>query len=136
VLETLPDGDQLCHGDMHPGNIMLSRRGPMVIDWTNARRGHPAADIARSILILDFGTPLPALPAHIHALTRVGRRLFSRAYLRAYRRVRPIDEGLVARWQVVCAADRITGPVGFENVLPTMLLGARRDERHGRRVAW
>ncbi|TMA37195.1 MAG: aminoglycoside phosphotransferase family protein, partial [Deltaproteobacteria bacterium] len=44
MLETLPDGDQLCHGDMHPGNIMLSRRGPMVIDWTNARRGHPAAD--------------------------------------------------------------------------------------------
>jgi len=29
----------------------------------------------------------------------------------------------------------VTDPVGFENVLPTMLLGAR-DERHGRRVAW
>jgi len=30
----------------------------------------------------------------------------------------------------------VTDPVGFENVLPTMLLGARRDARHGRRVAW
>jgi len=102
----------------------------MVIDWTNARRGHPAADIARSVLILDFGAPLPTLPALIHALTRMGRRLFSRAYLRAYRRVRPIDERLVARWEVVCAADRITEQIEGEKRALLKLL-----EYHASRLA-
>jgi RIO-like serine/threonine protein kinase len=24
------------HGDLHPGNVMLTATGPLVIDWTNA----------------------------------------------------------------------------------------------------
>ncbi len=35
-LDGLPDGDRLCHGDLHPGNLLLGRDGPAVIDWTDA----------------------------------------------------------------------------------------------------
>jgi uncharacterized protein (TIGR02172 family) len=50
-VEPLPDGDSLCHGDFHPDNVIMSLRGPMVIDWSAGRRGHPLADVARTWLI-------------------------------------------------------------------------------------
>src|SRR5262249_24371676 len=51
VLETLPDADALCHGDYHPDNVLLSARGPLVIDWENAALGDPLADVARTLLL-------------------------------------------------------------------------------------
>jgi hypothetical protein len=47
--EALPaagTGDWLLHLDLHPANVILSPTGPFVIDWTNARRGEPALDVA------------------------------------------------------------------------------------------
>ncbi len=38
-LDTLLDGQRLCHGDYHPGNVILTEAGPIVIDWMTARAG-------------------------------------------------------------------------------------------------
>jgi aminoglycoside phosphotransferase (APT) family kinase protein len=32
--------------DLHPLNVMMSSRGPIVIDWANAVRGDPNTDVA------------------------------------------------------------------------------------------
>ena len=37
----------LCHGDLHPSNVILSADGPMVVDWFDASRGDPIGDVAR-----------------------------------------------------------------------------------------
>jgi len=37
---------RLLHMDLHPENVLLSPAGPVVIDWTNARAGDPALDVA------------------------------------------------------------------------------------------
>jgi aminoglycoside phosphotransferase (APT) family kinase protein len=107
VLDTLPDGDRLCHGDFHPGNILLGERGPSVIDWTGAARGDPAADLARSRLLLRQSAIPEYMPALIRRFQAMGRRGFFRLYLRAYARARPIDSDLVDRWEIVRVADRI-----------------------------
>jgi hypothetical protein len=39
MLEALPDRQNLCHGDYHPGNVLITRRGPLVIDWMTACAG-------------------------------------------------------------------------------------------------
>ena len=39
-------GTQLLHMDLHPLNVMMSSRGPIVIDWANAARGDPNIDVA------------------------------------------------------------------------------------------
>ncbi|MFJ1547862.1 phosphotransferase [Streptomyces sp. NPDC088246] len=44
--------DRILHLDLHPDNVMLTDRGPVVIDWSNTREGVPAADRAMSTLIL------------------------------------------------------------------------------------
>lgn len=52
--ETLPaagDGDRVLHLDLHPDNVILSPNGPVVVDWTNARRGDPALDVALTWVI-------------------------------------------------------------------------------------
>jgi tRNA A-37 threonylcarbamoyl transferase component Bud32 len=37
---------RLLHMDFHPGNVILSSRGPVVIDWAISRAGEAALDVA------------------------------------------------------------------------------------------
>lgn len=47
------DGAGLLHLDLHPLNVILTaERGPVVIDWTNAAAGHPAFELARTLVTL------------------------------------------------------------------------------------
>ena len=54
-LHAIPTADparRVLHLDLHPENVMLSARGPIVIDWRNAAEGPPELDVALSALIL------------------------------------------------------------------------------------
>ncbi|HEY7420869.1 MAG TPA: phosphotransferase [Gaiellaceae bacterium] len=50
-LPAVGRGDRLVHLDLHPANVILSPEGAVVIDWTNARRGDPALDVALTWVI-------------------------------------------------------------------------------------
>ena len=43
---------RVLHLDLHPGNVILSPGGPVVIDWRNSAEGPPDLDLAVSALIL------------------------------------------------------------------------------------
>ncbi|MFY4721331.1 phosphotransferase family protein [Streptomyces sp. LaBMicrA B280] len=45
-------GARVLHLDLHPDNVMLTPDGPRVIDWSNARDGHPGLDWGMSAVIL------------------------------------------------------------------------------------
>jgi aminoglycoside phosphotransferase (APT) family kinase protein len=70
-LAGMPDGERLCHGDFHPKNIMGDAAQPIVIDWPDARRGEPAADVCRSWLLLKLHAEDLAEP-YLDAYCRVG----------------------------------------------------------------
>ena len=44
--------ERLIHVDFHPDNVLLSERGPVVIDWANSRSGKPAFDVAMTWVIV------------------------------------------------------------------------------------
>jgi aminoglycoside phosphotransferase (APT) family kinase protein len=45
-------GSRILHLDLHPENVLMTARGPMVIDWCNARPGDPDLDTGLTALIL------------------------------------------------------------------------------------
>jgi aminoglycoside phosphotransferase (APT) family kinase protein len=78
------DGDALLHLDLHPENVILTERGPVVIDWPNAARGPGGADVAHTWLVLACS--LPPEDRLKRAVTLSGRRLFLALFLRNYSR--------------------------------------------------
>lgn len=93
LLERLPDGTVLCHYDLHADNVLLTRRGPVVIDWMGAAVGHPLADVARSLLLMRIGgAPGPAE-------SRL-RTFLSGAYLRRYLRLTRASRAALAQWEL------------------------------------
>jgi aminoglycoside phosphotransferase (APT) family kinase protein len=114
VLDGLPDGDRLCHGDLHPGNVLLTADRAAVIDWGAATRGAPEADHARTLLLLRWADPLPGTPPVSRALIAAGRALLAAAYARAYRHVRPPTAHQHRSWLVVNAAARLSEGIRTE----------------------
>jgi Ser/Thr protein kinase RdoA (MazF antagonist) len=115
VLDGLPDGDRLCHGDYHPGNVLLAADRVAVIDWPNAARGAPEADHARTRLLLRWADPLPDTAPVFRALITAGRSVFAHGYARAYRRGSPQPLRQVESWLVVHAAARLAEGIEAEH---------------------
>jgi aminoglycoside phosphotransferase (APT) family kinase protein len=65
--------------DLHPDNVLLSQRGPMVIDWSNASGGDGADDVALTWVILTTSAVPGPLP--FRALAGAGRDLLVNAFL-------------------------------------------------------
>jgi tRNA A-37 threonylcarbamoyl transferase component Bud32 len=45
-------GSDLLHMDLHPLNVMVGPRGPVVIDWARASRGAAAVDVAVAWILM------------------------------------------------------------------------------------
>ncbi len=58
MLDKLMDGNTLCHGDFHPGNILISDGHTMVIDFMNVCHGDFLYDVARTVFLVEY-TPVP-----------------------------------------------------------------------------
>lgn len=115
ILETLPHGDRLCHGDLHLGNMLGSFSKSVVIDWGDASRGDPIADVARTELLHRLGDPPPGAPAAIRALAPIGRSVLVARYLAVYRKLHHIDRRSLQQWAIVRAAARLLEPIPSEH---------------------
>lgn len=122
LLAGLPEGRSICHGDFHPGNILLTTTGPVVIDWPNATSGDPLGDVARTLLLLQFGQPPTNTGLLWHVFGAVARRLLLHAYLHTYHRLRPIDPRLLRQWKIVLAAERLSEAIEAEAAPLTRLI--------------
>jgi aminoglycoside phosphotransferase (APT) family kinase protein len=96
---------RLCHGDLHPSNVILGRDGPMLVDWFDASRGDRLADVARSLLTLLGDGAQP--PKHLPGSDPATLGALTGAYLDRLREHLDIADDLLARWQAVSAVARI-----------------------------
>ena len=79
ILNELPDGDMLCHGDLHPGNIFISGEQTTVIDFMNICKGHFLYDVARTTFLIQY-TPVPEEVEDKETLLKL-KRLLADLYL-------------------------------------------------------
>jgi uncharacterized protein (TIGR02172 family) len=117
ALDALPDGDRLCHGDFHPGNILLTASGPIVIDWIDATRGNPLADVARTRLLFTTAR-LPGFSV-MALLLRMANRWLLEQYLRGYFASQPEKRKELDAWMPVVAAARMEE--GLPHEFPQLL---------------
>jgi hypothetical protein len=127
LLGRLPRGDRLCHGDFHLGNLLGDWGTPVVIDWGDAARGDPLADVARTELLHRLGEPPPGTSRFLRALIPIGRGILADRYVSTYRRCRGIDKPRLRRWKVVRAAARLAEGIDSET---ESLLGYVRKHMH------
>jgi aminoglycoside phosphotransferase (APT) family kinase protein len=87
------DPEQACllHLDFHPVNLMYAGRGRIgVLDWTEADVGDFHADVGTSLMMMQC-MPTGETGIYKHFLIKAGRFMLHNRYLRALRRLTPID---------------------------------------------
>ena len=90
----------MLHRDFHPLNVLVANGSVTgVIDWSNARLGEPAADVATARVLLTMG-PLPA-PALVRRPMEAIRRWLVWRYSRAYRRLHPLSEARIRYYEAL-----------------------------------
>jgi aminoglycoside phosphotransferase (APT) family kinase protein len=114
VLAAAPDDHAVLHGDVHPGNVILTNDGPVLIDWIDATRGSPSADIARTLWLLSPATVSAHLSSRRIVLTAQG--FFRRAYLKRVLKVAGVDRRVVDAWRLPVVAARIAEGIAAEDV--------------------
>lgn len=101
ALRAMPDGEQLCHFDFHPMNVLGPVNSPVVIDWCDACRGTAAADGCRSYVLLE-----------IHA------EAFAARYLEDYCKISRFSASELLAWRpFLLAAKLIETPVEAPRLL-------------------
>jgi uncharacterized protein (TIGR02172 family) len=98
-LAELPDGSALCHGDFHPGNVLITCRGPVVIDWGSGSRGDPIGDVAWTSRLMRTASLPSWEPGYMHLILKCFRTVMHRAYLGRYFRLHGGTRRQVEAWQ-------------------------------------
>lgn len=106
VLEQLPGGDFLCHGDFHPGNILHSSGKDYIIDWSAASRGDIASDVAHTYILLKVVPRVPGISLLMHAMQKQLGRAMANVYLKTIMNSISLNPGLFSRWVLIMAAER------------------------------
>jgi Ser/Thr protein kinase RdoA (MazF antagonist) len=105
------DGDRVLHLDLHPGNVMLTADGPMIIDWSNGAAGPPGADVAMASVIMTT-SEVDDLPLPVRLVAgRIRRRVIEkfensvshdfRPYVSAVAKLRMVDRNVRAAEVIV-----------------------------------
>ncbi|KKM00984.1 hypothetical protein LCGC14_1798950 [marine sediment metagenome] len=121
-IEKLPDGNAICHGDLHPDNIIVSKNKLYVIDWANVYSGNPNSDVARTYYLIKYGTS-PSdedilKKSFIHRfLFKAIRSRLAKIYIKHYLKLTNnsiISLKEIKKWDLAIYAMRLREPVSLE----------------------
>lgn len=117
---------RVCHGDLHPGNVILTDAGPVIVDWFDVSRGDPIADVARSSILMSFGDGAD-VPRHLPGARAETLGVLGRAHLSHLRSRMDVADAHFEHWRAIEAVARLA-----EDVPPDGLLALwRRFDRPG-----
>ena len=109
ALTRLPEDNKVCHGDYHPGNIMMSSRGPVVIDCADASQGNPHADVARTLLLFQVAEPDAIKDVELgKAVQSLIQRFPLDVYFKRYREVQSLSQEQLDAWRLPVVAARLS----------------------------
>lgn len=136
LLEELPREERICHGDFHPGNIIISNNKNYVIDWFGATSGDVLTDIAHTYLILR-NTPKVPGNGHVQNLLIGGfATILSKKYLITCDKLCKIDYDKFSKWLLVRAAERVFyGMPNEKEALIKFIKACKKAQLEGRKTS-
>lgn len=119
-LEQLPGGNTICHRDLHPENIIISKNKLNVVDWANTCSGNPNGDVARTHYVLKYGlSPSDEdfmKKSFIHRfLYRAIKARVAKIYLKHYLKLTGTSLEEIKKWNLVTFAARLREGIPLEN---------------------
>ncbi|MEZ5215391.1 MAG: phosphotransferase, partial [Ilumatobacteraceae bacterium] len=115
-----PTHQVVCHGDLHPRNVLLGPDGPVVVDWFDASRGSFTAEVARTSLMLELSHGLGGPPVSAGAIDQLRA-----SYLRAATEFQDVDASALAKWRTVHLVARLGEGLGGDVAEVRRLLDLR-----------
>ncbi len=112
ALDLVPDDDAapvVCHGDLHPRNVIMTEERDVIVDWFDTSRGQLAADVVRSLILLDDSIMDATDDAARLALTE-----FRRGYEESAMSLTGFERGDLAPWWLVQRIARLSEGIGLE----------------------
>jgi aminoglycoside phosphotransferase (APT) family kinase protein len=108
-----PSPEVVCHGDLHPFNLLVDGDRVTVLDWSVAMLAPRAFDLAFTSLMLSE-LPL-TVPAPVRAALRVAGRAAAGSFLRRYRHHAQVkvDPAEVRWYQAVVSLRALTEVAGW-----------------------
>ncbi|MFT5194650.1 MAG: hypothetical protein ACI9EW_002141 [Cellvibrionaceae bacterium] len=104
MLDQMPEASCVCHGDFHPGNVIVTAEGEVVVDWNDASIGSSVGDVARSTILFLGGITGNEAPDPVFETTV---RQFHKQYLNYYFDLRPEGKDDYERWLPIIAGARL-----------------------------
>jgi uncharacterized protein (TIGR02172 family) len=130
ILKELPSGNTVCHSDFHPDNIIKTKNGYTIIDWTNAVSGCAAADVAITSMALTVGMMPPGKPKTEIILADIVRKKFNNEYLREYLRISNLSMHDIKAWELPVLAARLNSNVPQEKGILLGRINKLLDEKN------
>jgi thiamine kinase-like enzyme len=106
-LASLESKKILCHGDLHLGNIMLFEKKHSVIDWMNSCSGNPAADVCRTLLMLETPYSVQTVAEELQQVVNEILTLVKKSYLKSYLSKSESTIEKIEAWRPIVAAARL-----------------------------
>ena len=114
IVNQIPEINQLCHFDFHPDQVIFTARGPLILDWMTACSGDPAADVARTQILLTIGKP-PDATWWMRMLADVLGGVAHHYYQQRYLELNPsVSKEKIQTWLAPVAAVRLLEDIELE----------------------
>lgn len=107
ILSELPEGTDICHGDFHPGNILIVNDTYYVIDWFGATYGEKLSDMAHTYILLRNTPKLPGISKFENFIIGLSGSIISNKYLSTCKKIYPFDLREFSKWMLVRASERL-----------------------------
>lgn len=111
AIELMPATNEpfvLCHGDLHPRNVLLPVGGEVLVDWFDASRGVLPAEIARTLALIDDTAEIDPWAGTLGEPIEV----FRRSYASVACELAGIAHAELAPWLVVQRVARVAEGFG------------------------
>jgi thiamine kinase-like enzyme len=103
LIDRLPAGDSVCHGDPNPGNFLTQNNQIFLIDWNDCVKGNPLYDLTEYALTMkyaDVDDSLEKLPEYIINFVREYKDEYTKVFFDYYMKLSNIDISEMDMWLI------------------------------------